>query len=97
MKMVIRFCSSADLVDCPDHVITNRKHYQQLFLAWLYDKSNDHGYWWYEDGRKAGVQYGSEEFIKWLNTHVLLDSDDKASLLEGELFSWDENLPMLHF
>ncbi|ADD03142.1 conserved hypothetical protein [Thermoanaerobacter italicus Ab9] len=97
MKVVIQFCIDADIIDCPEHVIDRLTYYQNEFIDWLFDKKNDHPYWVIENGKKILCCYRSEAFVEWLNRFVLKDSPQKAAVVEKEITTWDENLPLIFF
>ena len=73
------------LISVPDRIAKDIEHYRMEFDKWLYDEENDHGYWITVDeefGKFRAVQYdGYEAFPKWLNEHVLKDSEEKAVCL----------------
>jgi hypothetical protein len=61
----------------------------------LSDKNNDHGYWWYEDGKKEGLSYRSDALVEWYNTFVF--RDDKARVLESGCHYEESDYPVLYF
>lgn len=95
--MVLKFCIDADIIDCPEHILDKLPEYQNQFTDWLFDKNNDHPYWFYINGEKMGCCYRSEAFVNWLNEFILKDSQYKAKILEKEINSWDGSLPMILF
>jgi hypothetical protein len=72
---------NADVIDIPEHILANIENVQNLFFKWLFDKSNDHNYWVYENGKKKYCSYRSEAFVEWLNDYLLKDSMEKAYLI----------------
>jgi hypothetical protein len=57
-----------DIADLPEEAVTNFADFSSDFFDWLYDKNNEHDYWWLDSkGRKDAVCYRSEAFIEWLN------------------------------
>ena len=96
MRVALVFDYDADIIDCPEFVAQDLKGLQAEFDKWLFDKNNDHGYWWYEAGEKVGCNYRSDAFIDWLNT-VLIQTGEKAVLLEEGVQSYSKELPRLQF
>lgn len=82
IKVLVKFCVDADIIECPDWIVTDLKLYQQSFDEWLFDKKNDHPYWKYKDGEKYGCSYRSSAFVDWLNRFVLYSDSEKSSVLE---------------
>lgn len=82
IKVLVKFCVNADIIECPDWVVTDLKGYQQSFDVWLFDKKNDHPYWKYKDGEKYGCCYRANAFVDWLNRFVLCSALEKSSVLE---------------
>jgi len=79
-KFIVEFDLYRYLIECDEDVAANISVYAEMFLDWLYDKNNDHGYWVAfaknpdeindPDG-KDGLSYGIDEFLKWLNENCL--------------------------
>ena len=72
----------ADVLDVPDDVVGNLRQLQQEFFRWLFDKSNDHPYWYYRNGEKYGCCYRGEAFVYWLNNCYLGAASKTALLVE---------------
>lgn len=72
------------------------KKYVSKFDKWIYNKSNDHPYWIYKEGKKYAVSFDSDAFINWLNEFVLIDCD-KAFIVERNKINYDINMPTLYF
>lgn len=85
MKVLVKFCVDADIIECPNHIVSDLEEYQHRFTEWLYDKNNDHSYWMYVDGEKYGCSYRAEAFVEWLNTFILNSNQDKAKVLEQSI------------
>lgn len=83
MLVIINFCIDGDIIDVPQFVAENINEYQSSFLEWLFDKSNEHEYWCYEDGEKFGCNYRSEAFVEWLNSNPLKRENEKASVVSS--------------
>ncbi|WP_454054294.1 hypothetical protein [Clostridium sp. Marseille-Q7071] len=97
MRVVVKFDIDADIIDCPENITDNLIEYSNKFMNWLFDKQNNHSYWWYENGEKAGCSYRSEAFVEWLNKFVFDKSLNKAKVLECGVNNWDKNLPYIFF
>ena len=63
----------------------------------LSDKSNDHNYWVYINGRKNGLCYNSEAFLDYLNNVYLKDDKEKARLVQKKAESISPDVPVLFF
>lgn len=85
------------LIYFPDSSGYTPKKLQRLFDKWLFDKTIDHECWVYRDGKKYGVSYDKDDFIKWLNENIFADSDDKAKVVEENLSTFPPELPILFY
>ena len=83
MLVIVNFDINGDIIDVPTFVTENINEYRSLFLEWLFDKSNNHKYWWYENGEKYGCNYRSEAFVEWLNANPLKGKNEKASVVSS--------------
>lgn len=97
MLIVVSFTYDSDLVYIPDSSIYKPKKLQQLFDKWLYDKTIDHEYWIYKDGKKYGVSYDIDAFIKWLNEYIFSKSDDKVKVIEKCISNIPAEFERLYF
>lgn len=97
MKVVVEFDTSADLIEYPEEIIDRIENYRNQFLAWLFNRDNEHSYWFYDDGEKLGCSYRSEAFVEWLNKFALADSINKAKVLESCVTKWDMKLVSVFF
>ena len=97
MLLVTKFDIDADLIDVPQSVIEQANVYQEQFFSWLFNKNNNHKYWWYEKGKKVGCAYRSDAFIEWLNAFPLRGSKNKAKSVSVHVFEYDNSLPSLFF
>ncbi len=101
MKPVILhdFCV-VDLAIVPNFVADDLYAYQKKFDEWLFDRSNDHGYWVIDphDG-DWGLCYDDEAFIKWLNEYIIEDENEKAAILKNDIGLYYEKLelPKVYF
>lgn len=82
VKVIVKFCIDADIIECPDWIVAELKLYQGKFTQWLFDKKNDHQYWSYKNGEKNGCCYRSGAFVDWLNNFVLHGDEEKSRVLE---------------
>lgn len=82
IKILVKFCVDADIIECPDWIVTDLKLYQQSFDQWLFDKKNDHPYWMYKNDEKYGCRYRANAFVEWLNRFVLYSDLEKSSVLD---------------
>lgn len=85
MKCIVKFDCYADIIEVPEFVAARIREYRNLFLDWLYDKSNDHKYW---VGEKDGVCYDTDAFVEWLNEKVIAENCPPAAII-GEGFDVD--------
>ena len=90
MLLLVVFGPDGDIIDVPQSVIENVGKYQNEFFKWLYDKSIDHKYWWYENGEKVGCDFRSEAFVEWLNANPLRETQEKAKVTSN-------CLPLIYF
>ena len=90
MLLLVVFGPSGDIIDVPQSVIENVMKYRNEFFEWLYDKSIDHKYWWYENGEKCGCHFRSEAFVEWLNANPLRETQEKAKVTSN-------CLPLIYF
>lgn len=97
MLVVVSFTYDSDLVYIPDSSLYKPKKMQNLFDKWLYDKTIDHEYWIYKDGRKYGVSYDIDAFIKWLNENIFSDSDVKVKVVERNISDIPPELERIYF
>lgn len=77
---------------CPAKVGRNIRKLQRSFLTWLYDRKNDHPYWFScgvnEDGiEKFGVSYNEDAFIYWLNNVRFKKGKTVAFLINNPKYS----------
>jgi len=89
-----------DILQCPDYIADNINSYQMQFDKWLYDKTNDHGYWVAyppygsvgfpdpygprDPNGQDGISWGVDALIDWLNRFAVR-VDQKVSLIEFQL------------
>ena len=101
MKMVIQFDIDADIIEVPEYVVNNRELMKRRFWKWLSDKSIKHKYWITvtdRSGKKyTALRYRSDAFVEWLNKKVLMDSDQKAYIVEEHIWDYPEDMPSIFF
>lgn len=97
MKVVLKFCINADIIECLDDIIKNLEKYQLNFFDWLFDENINHSYWMYEDGKKEGCCYRSDAFVEWLNSFILAKSDEKAIIVEEKINNYPKDAQCLYF
>ena len=97
MKVVVTFGVDADIIDCPEEIIDDLIEYRDEFTTWLFDKQNNHSYWFYINGERVGCCYRSEPYVEWINTFILDNSLRKVKVLESSVKNWDKNLPSIFF
>ena len=98
MLLFVEFDISADIIDVPQSVIDDRKNLSRQFLKWLYDKNTRHKYWYTFPGGEKGVIYRSDAFVEFLNKKVLLDTEQKAFIVQQEIpLENKQNLPSVFF
>ena len=85
-----------DIIDVPDSIANNINDIQQEFFNWLFDESNDHGYWIISNGIKC-CAYGTKEFVKWINDNLAYESDEKAKIISRNLTGLNNNYPTIYF
>ena len=97
MKVILEFDYDVDIIEWPNIRAEEVKKHQLVFDKWLYNKNNNHSYWQYENGEKYGVCYRSDAFVEWLNSIVLKNSAEKATILTIGTNDYDKDLPRLKF
>ena len=96
-KIALKFTFNSDLIEVPDKVAQDIDKVRSKFYKWLSDKSNDHNYWIYINGRKNGLCYNSEAFLDYLNNVYLKDDKEKARLVQKRVESVSPDVPVLFF
>lgn len=97
MLVVVSFTYYSDIVYIPDSLGHTPEELQNLFDNWLYDKTIDHEYWIYENGKKYGVTYDIDAFIKWLKKNIFADIEDKVRIVEKDISEIPRDLERLYF
>lgn len=96
-RIAIKFTYHTDIIEVPNWVAYKIKTLQGNFDVWLYDETNDHGLWVMIEGKKCGVSFGTSDFVNYLNSYVLPEDTEKASILQTDLDKSPKNLPTLYF
>lgn len=82
VMILVEFGVDADIIECPNWIVTDLELYQKNFLEWLFDEKNEHPYWNYKNGEKDVCRYRASAFVEWLNKFVLYSDLEKSSVLQ---------------
>lgn len=85
----------ADIIFIPDIFIDIEK-IQNDFLSWMFDAKSNHKYWIEIKGIKV-CNYGTEEFVEWINSTLLKENCKKSYILEKNTKMWDMKNQQLVF
>jgi hypothetical protein len=103
MQLILKFDTSADILEVPPSIIEHRGKFKKRFLDWLYDERIHHKYWSEYTDKNGRVQkyvsFRGEALVFWLNEKVLKGNEEKAALLAEDV-DMDEcpsDLPSLFF
>lgn len=96
-KIALKFTYYTDLIMVPDSVSQNIHEIRLKFDKWLYDKSNNHDYWVYIEGKKKAVSFDTIAFVHYLNDVYLPHSKEKASVFQEKVESISSGVPVLFF
>lgn len=95
MLMFVEFDVSADIIDVPETVVKNKDRLSRDFLKWMLN--NKHKYLKTVNGHR-GLCYRSEAFVEWLNATVLVQSEEKAVIVQQYVSIKNEKkLPSVFF
>ena len=97
IKVALGFTYHTDVILVPDEIGAKIRKYQKLFDKWIYDKSNNHGYWIYQNNQKKGVSFDTKTFVDYLNEFHLKDKIDKAIIYRESAESISEEIPIIYF
>lgn len=98
MNILLSFGIDGDLISVPKKINNEIYTYANRFGEWILDKENDHGYWLIENGEKKVCCYRGLAFVEWLNTNILINSSEKASVIETNVRIEDyKSLLMINF
>ena len=101
MKLVVQFDIDADILEVPQFVIDEREQLRKKFLSWIYNRNTRHKYWVKiktQSGTVWGLRYRSDAFVEWLNKKVLKKSEEKAVILQTQVWEDEyDNLPSIFF
>ncbi len=100
MLVNVVFTFRFDLVDVPKDIAKDLKKHQLQCDKWLFNKKNNHEFW-IERGsnKKYAVNTCSEAFVYYLNTFVLNNSKEKATIVEKSKPNkiLDESIPTIFY
>ena len=85
VKVGFEYENDIEYMICPAKVGRNIKRLQKDFFKWLYNRENNHPYWFEEeeDGNVIyGVSYRTDAFIYWLNKVKFNKGKNVARLIE---------------
>ncbi|MGE7981928.1 hypothetical protein [Solibacillus sp. NPDC093137] len=85
IKVGFDYEDDMEYIKCPAKVGRKINQLQWGFWEWLYDRNNEHGYWFEEeeDGHiNYGVSYRTDAFIYWLNNIKFKKGKIVARLIE---------------
>lgn len=85
-----------DLADIPESLISDLEAIQACFFKWLFNKSIDHPYWVFTDGKKAYCNYDAEAFIVWIN-QIYFNGKKNAAVIEKFRKSFLPGVPKIVF
>lgn len=96
MKSVaIAFTFYTDIIQVPDHIADNIKVVQHRFDQWLYDKSNDHGCWIVQDGKKLAVSFDTSDFVNYIRQYER--QGKQAKIIQEGLDAPPDGMPSIWF
>lgn len=98
MYIFLDFCINGDLISIPDEISNDIFAHAKNFIEWILDKENDHEYWMVENGEKTVCYFRGAAFVKWLNINILVESSEKASLINAKVRVEDyKNIRIINF
>ena len=97
MLLFVEFDVSADIIDVPQAVIDDRKNLSRRFIDWILSPDIKKKYTVTFNGHR-GLCYRSESFVDFLNSSVLLDSKQKAKIVQQKVsLENKQKLPSVFF
>ena len=96
-KIVLKFTCHSDLIIVPDSIAQNIHSIRMEFDKWLYDKSNNHDYWVYINGKKKAVSFDSNAFVDYLNNIHLVNNKEKSYIIQKKIERITSEIPILFF
>lgn len=85
-----------DKIFVPDNPKLSIKESQEEFFKWIFDKSNNHGYWRII-GESKYCEYDSEAFVEWLNENKYINYDSKARVIQKNIKLKNEKHSFINF
>lgn len=83
-NVIVQFTYDAYIIQVPNKVAARIHRHQETFDKWLYDKNNDHCLWQIVNGEKYAVAFGIEDFVAYLNDHVLKNCPRRVKIIKAE-------------
>lgn len=96
-KIVVEMTYDADIIEVPDEVEKKLKQIQNKFDEWIHDKETDHKYWHYKDGKKYCPEFRGDAFVEYLNKVILINSEEKAKVVEMYVENYDPSMKAIWF
>lgn len=96
-KIVVKMTYDADIIEVPDMIETKINKIQYQFDKWVHDKSVEHEYWIYKDGKKYCPSFRGDAFVEYLNSFILNDSEEKARIIEMYVRNYDTSMKSIWF
>lgn len=96
-KIALHFTYYYDIIAVPKDIAKNIEKIRRQFDKWLYDKTNDHGYWLCINGKKQAVSFDSNAFVEYLNKVHLFDCAEKACIIQTSVLKLELEMPVLYF
>lgn len=96
-KIVVEMTYDADIIEVPDEVEKRLKEIQKKFDKWIHNKETEHEYWHYKDGKKYCPQFRGDAFVEYLNQIILIDSEEKAKVVEMHVENYDSSIKKIWF
>lgn len=74
--------NDADILLVPDQVCQNLDEIARSFLLWI-SETKDHGYWKVADDGHEYLEFGTDEFVKWLRDNYGNLESDEIKIVES--------------
>ena len=96
-EIALHFTYDYTIIGVPNNIARSIQQIRKHFDKWLYDRTNDHGYWIVKNGKKVAVSFGADTFVDYINQHHLANNAEKAYIVERELQSVPNNCAVTLF